>query len=93
MTALLFVLFRELITDKEKKMKKTLLIFGIVCLVIGGLALAFGLFSRFGYYHVLDGSSELYMRLHKRMIIGYIVAAVFAVSGAICLFIRSKSFT
>ena len=91
MMILLFSLFRELITDEEENMKKTLLIIGIVCLVIGALALAFGLFSRFGYYHVLDGSSELYMRLHKRMVIGYIVAAVFAVSGAICLIMRSKT--
>ncbi|MBO7703851.1 MAG: hypothetical protein J6S26_05335 [Solobacterium sp.] len=71
-------------------MKKLLLIAGIVLLTAGVLFLLFGLFSRFGYYHVLDGSNALYSRLHRRMVIGFTAGSVLGVIGAVCLIIQAK---
>ncbi len=70
---------------------KKLLIVGIVCLVIGALCLLFALLSRFSYYHVLDGSSELYAALHRRMIVFGAIGLVLAVIGAVCLIVRSRT--
>ncbi len=71
-------------------MKKLLLIFGATCLILGVLFLLFGAFSRFGYYHVLDGSSELYNRLHDRMVLGFAAGPVLAALGGVCLIFRAR---
>ena len=71
-------------------MKRLLLIVGIACLIAGVLSLLIGAFNRFGYYSVLDGSSELYARLHQWMIIGFTAGIVLVVIGAACLIIRAK---
>ncbi len=70
---------------------KKLLIVGIVCLALGVLSLLIAVFSRFSYYHVMDGSSELYTALHRRMIVFGVIGLVLAVIGAVCLIIRSKT--
>ncbi len=72
-------------------MKRTLLIVGIICLVLAALSLLISGFSRFGYYHLLDGSSEQYAGLHRRMIIFLIIGIVLAVAGGVCLIIRAKN--
>ncbi len=71
-------------------MKKLLLIVGIASLILCVLFLLFGAFCRFGYYHVMDGSHELYVRLHSRMILGFAAGAAFAALGAVCLFLRGR---
>lgn len=71
-------------------MKKLLLIIGIVSLIACVLSLLLAALSLHGYYHVLDGSSELYVRLHRRMILFFIIGLVLAVIGIVCLIIRSK---
>ena len=71
-------------------MKKTLLIAGIILMVLALLSLLYGGLNMFGYYHVLDGSSSLYHRLHSRMILFFIIAAVLALIGTACLIIRSR---
>ena len=70
---------------------KKLLIVGIVCLALGVLSLLIAVFSRFSYYHVMDGSSGLYTALHRRMIVFGVIGLVLAVIGAVCLIIRSKT--
>ena len=45
----------------------------------------------FGYYHVLDGSTELYHRLHHRGIVFLVGGIVLAVIAAACFLIRTKS--
>ena len=72
-------------------MKNLMLIVGIVCLAACLLSLLFAVFSRFGYYHLLDGSSDLYASLHRRMIVGFAAAGVLAVIGAVCLVIYAKN--
>lgn len=47
-------------------MKKTYLILGILLLLLGILALAWGGLSWYGYKHVLDGSAQLYERLRTQ---------------------------
>ena len=74
----------------EEMNAKTLLIVGIVCLVLGGLSLLIALFSRFAYYHVMDGSSELYTALHRRMIVFGVIGLAAAAIGAVCLIVRSR---
>ena len=43
-----------------------------------------------GYFHLHDGSAELYARLHNRMYLGFIAAIIFAISAIICLVIRAR---
>jgi len=71
-------------------MKKLLLIVGVICLIACVLSLLFAAFSWFGYYHVLDGSAELYISLHQRMIIFFVIGIVLAAIGTASLIIRSK---
>ena len=69
-------------------MKKILLIIGIVAIVACILALAYAALNMFGYYSVLDGSSELYVRLHQRAITFFVVGIVLAVIGIVCMIVR-----
>ncbi len=71
-------------------MKKLLSIAGIVSLVAGALSLMYSALNWYGYYHVLDGSAELYNRLHQRMTVFLIVGIILAIAGGICLFLRCK---
>ena len=71
-------------------MKKLLLIAGVVIIIAGVIALLFSALQRFGYYHLLDGEADLYIRLHWRMIISFVIGIVLAVIGIVCLIIRSK---
>ena len=75
---------------QEEGMKKLLLIVGIMSMIVCVLSLLFAALSLFGYYHVLDGTAELYIRLHQRMIIFFVIGIVLAVIGIVCLIIRSK---
>ena len=71
-------------------MKKLLLVIGIVIVVAGIIALLFSAIQLYGYYHLLDGESDMYIGLHRRMIIYFVLGIVFAVIGAVCLIIRTK---
>ncbi|MBR0277531.1 MAG: hypothetical protein IJQ50_03605 [Clostridia bacterium] len=71
-------------------MKKLLLIVGIASIVVCVLFLLFAVLNLFGYYHVLDGSAELYNRLHQRMIVFFAIGIVLAVVGTVCIAIHSK---
>lgn len=71
-------------------MKKTLLFLGIITLVIGIFVILWGLLNWFMFYHVLDGSFDLYNRLEMQMIISFAVGAIFTVGGIICLIVRKK---
>lgn len=71
-------------------MKKLLLIIGIALIAAGVLALLFAWLNRFGYYNLLDGSSEQYAALRRRMNISFIAGLVLASLGAVCLLIRTR---
>ena len=71
-------------------MKKLLLIIGSILIAAGILCLLFALLSRFGYYHTLDGSNELYQRLHRRMVVFTVTGAVLAAAGTACIVVRSR---
>lgn len=71
-------------------MKKLLLILGIVLSIAGGLALLFSALQRYGYYHLLDGDADIYMGLHRRMIIFWVIGIVLVVFGVGCFIIRTK---
>ncbi len=71
-------------------MNRVLLIIGIVVVIAGVLSLAFAALNMLGYYRALDGSQELYARLHQRMIIFGITGLVLSAAGAVCIIIRSK---
>ena len=71
-------------------MKKLLLIIGIMIIIAGVIALLFSALQRFGYYHLLDGNADLYIRLRWRMIISLVIGIVLVAIGAVCLFIRTK---
>lgn len=71
-------------------MKKLLLVVGILIIVACVIALLLALLSMFGYYHVLDGSQTLYDRLHRRMILSFVIAGIFAVAAVVCFVVRAK---
>lgn len=71
-------------------LKKLLLIAGVVIIVAGVIALIFSALQRYGYYHLLDGDADLYLRLHWRMIISFVIGIVLVAMGAVFLFIRTK---
>ena len=71
-------------------MKKLLLIIGIVLIAAGVLALLYAGLNLFGYRHVLDGSAELYARLHRRSVLFGTVGLVLTSLGTACLIIRSR---
>lgn len=71
-------------------MKNFLLIIGIAMLLAGVIALLFSALQRFGYYHLLDGDAELYLRLRGRMILSFVIGIVLVAMGAVCLFIRTR---
>lgn len=68
-------------------MKKLLLIIGIVIIVVGVMALLFSALQRYGYYNLLDGDSDLYIGLHRRMIIFFVVGVILVVIGVSCIII------
>ena len=72
-------------------MKKLLLILGVILLAACVLSLLFAAWNRFAYFHVLDGSGELYLRLHRRMIVSFAVGLVLALLWAACLIVRGKT--
>ena len=71
-------------------MKKALLIIGIVIIVACVISLALALLFMYSYYNVLDGSSELFARLYRRMVIAFITAGVFAAAAVICFIARAR---
>jgi uncharacterized membrane protein HdeD (DUF308 family) len=77
--------------NKEESMKKMLLIAGIIFIIAGVLSLLYAALNLFGYYHVLDGSADLYRNLHRRMITFGLSGIVLAVLGTVCLIIRLKN--
>ena len=71
-------------------MKKVLLILGIILMIACVLSLLVGAFNLYGYYHVMDGSQELYRRLQERMVMFLITGTVLGCASIACLVIRSK---
>ena len=71
-------------------MKKLFLIAGIIVLIACALSLAFAVLNLFGYHHILDGSPELYNRLHQRMILFFVMGAVLAAVGTVCIILHFK---
>lgn len=71
-------------------MKKLLLILGIVIIIAGVIALLFSALQRYGYYNILDGDADLYIELHRRMIISFVIGIVLEVIGVVCLIFRPK---
>lgn len=71
-------------------MRKILLIAGIIVFVACAIAFLAAIFFNYSYMHVLDGSTELYARLHSRAVISLVIGIVLAVIGIVCFIIRSK---
>ena len=71
-------------------MKEVLLIVGIVFIILCVLLLLFAGLNWFGYYNLLDGTSEQYSRLRSRKIVFLIAGMVLAVIGIACLIIQSE---
>jgi len=69
-------------------LKKNLLILGILIIIIGVIALLFSALQGYGYYHLLDGDADLYIRLHRRMILFFVIGIVLVVIGVSCIIIR-----
>ena len=71
-------------------MKKALLMIGIILLAAAALSLLLSALNRYGYYHTLDGSQELYSRLGRRMKLFFAIGLTLAAAGAACIIIRTR---
>ena len=71
-------------------MRTVLLIISIVLIAACVLSLLFAALNLFAYRNTLDGSAELYSRMHRRTIVFFVLGAVLAAAGAACLIIRSR---
>ncbi len=71
-------------------MRKLLLVIGIISFIACALSLGIAAFNWLGYNNLMDGSPELYSRLHSRMIFYFAVGAVLALVGIVCVVIRLK---
>ena len=71
-------------------MKKNLLIAGIVILIAGVLSLSLAALFMFTHRNTYDGSPEFYSRLHQRTLVFFVIGAVLAVAGIVCITIRFK---
>ena len=69
-------------------MKKFLLILGILIIIAGVAALLFSALQGYGYYHLLDGDGDMYLRMHRRMILYLVIGIVLVVIGTACMIIR-----
>ena len=75
---------------QDESMKKILLIVGIMSIIACVLSLLLAVVFWFGYYQVLDGSVDLYIRLYQRRIICCGSGITFLVIGIVCMIVRSK---
>ena len=73
----------------HENLKKLLLIAGIIIIVACVICLAMAALNYFVYHRVLDGSPELYDRLHRRMIAFMVSGLILAIPGAASFIIRS----
>ena len=71
-------------------MKKALLTAGIILITAGALSLIFAALCLFGYFHVLDGSPELYSRLRRFSVLFFALGGVLTAAGIACFGIRTR---
>jgi len=69
-------------------MKKLLLIIGVATIIVGVIALLFSALQGYGYYHLLDGDADLYIRLQRRMILFFVIGIILVEVGVLCIIIR-----
>lgn len=71
-------------------MRRVLLFVGIAVFVLCVLSLLFAALNLFGYHNVLDGSAELYGRLHQRAILFFVIGIILAVAATVCMIVSLK---
>ena len=71
-------------------MKKLLLIIGIVLFIACGVFLLLAALKLSGYNNVMDGSPELYDKLHREIILNLIIGIVAGLIAAVCMILRAK---
>ena len=71
-------------------MKKALMIFGIILVIVGILALIVAAFWLFAGHNTLDGSTSLYLRQKRNMQISLTVGVACEIVGIIFLIIRGR---
>lgn len=70
-------------------MKKALFFAGIILIIAGVLFLLLGGLFRYSFYHTMDGSNELYKRLHSRAVFFLATGAATEVCGIAALAVRN----
>ena len=69
-------------------MKKALSVTSVIILIAAAVCLALGLFFRWSYSSVMDGSAELYARLLRRSRIFLFTSAGLALASAVLFAVR-----
>ena len=71
-------------------MRTFLLIIAIVNIVICVISLLFSALNRHGYYHLLDGDGDTYIRLRRRMKEFFVIGIITAAVGITCIIISFR---
>ncbi len=64
-----------------------LLVIGIISIIASVLSFLYATLNRIGYYNLLDGEGEMYIRMHRRMMGSFVIGIILAVIGIACIFI------
>ena len=67
-----------------------LLVVGIVSIIACVLSFLYAELNRNGYYNLLDGEGDMYIRMRQRMIIFAVIGIILAVIGIACIITWSK---
>lgn len=71
-------------------MKKILLIFGILLIILGVIGLLIGGLIGYASVNTLDGSPDLYARQRKLMLIFLLAGVAAIIVGIICFVMRKR---
>ena len=69
-------------------LKNFWLILGALIIILGVAALLFSALQGYGYYHLLDGDADVYIRLRRRMFLFFVIGIILVVIGVLCIVIR-----
>ncbi len=64
---------------------------GIISIIAGILSFLYAALNRNGYYHLLDGEGDMYIRMHRKMIVFFAIGIILTVLGIVCITVYSKT--
>ena len=63
---------------------------GIISIIACILSFLYAALNRNGYYNLLDGEGDMYVRMHRRMIVFCVIGIILAAIGVVCITVWLK---